>query len=119
MYVVRLKVLRGSKLTLAEIKVEKFSDGNLEEFLALSHSEYGSSVATNLDHIKWKHLESPLGASTYVCLVISNKTVGRALLQPRLIYTESGKLSTACVTDVLIAPEFRSPPTNFINLTKT
>jgi len=44
--------------------------------------------------------------------------VGRALLQPRVICTASGQFSTACVTDVLIDPDFRSPPTNFINLTE-
>ena len=101
---------------MAKITVEPFTVSNLEEFLALSHSEYGPSAASNVDHIEWKHVASPLGASTYIRLVSNDKTVGRALLQPMLIYTESGQFSTACVTDVLIDPAFRSPPTNFINL---
>ena len=113
-----MNALRGGKLTVARITVETFTANNLEDFLALSHTEYGPSAATNVDHIKWKHVASPLGASTYICLVANDKTVGRALLQPRLICTESGQFSTACVTDVLIDPEFRSPPTNFINLTE-
>ena len=66
-----------------------------------------------------KHVTSPFGASTYIRLVADGKIGGCALLQPRLICTESGQLSVACVTDVIIAPAFRSPPTNFINLTNT
>jgi len=105
-------------VTAARITVETFTVNNLEAFIALSHTENGSSAATNVDHIKWKHVASPLGASTYICLFANDKTVGRSLLQPRLIYSVSGQHSTACVTDVLIDPEFRSPPTNFINLTE-
>ena len=105
-------------MPLAEVKVELFNEKILEEFISLSFSEYGFSAAANFSHIKWKHLTSPFGTSTCVRLVSDDKTVGRALLQPKLIYTELGKFNIAFVADVLISPKFRTPPTNFINLTK-
>ena len=103
---------------MAQVLVDTFTVANLEDFLELSKSEYGPSVPTNLDHTKWKHLDSPFGASTHISLVASGKIVGRALLQPRPMYTASQKFNAACVTDILIGREFRSPPTNFINVTK-
>ena len=109
---------KDSNLTLAKVVVETFTEDSIDEFVQLSHAEYGSSVATNADHARWKHIASPLGASTYIRLVVNDRTVGRAMLQPRLIYTESGQHNTACVTDVLINPEFRLAATNFIKLTK-
>ena len=103
---------------MPEISVETFAVTDLEDFIELSRLEYGPSVATNADHIRWKHLDSPFGASTYVSLAVSGKTVGRALLQPRPMCTASRELNVACVTDVLIDREFRSPPTNFIGVAK-
>lgn len=103
-----------------EILVEKFVASDMEGFLELSQLEYGisGSTATNSKHIKWKHLDSPFGASTYISLVASGKIVGRALLQSRPLCTASQRFSAACVTDVIIAREYRSPPSNFINVTK-
>lgn len=103
-----------------EILVENFATSDMEGFLELSRLEYGESgsTATNSDHIKWKHLDSPFGASTYISLVASGKIVGRALLQPRPLCIASQRFSAACVTDVIIDREFRSPPSNFINITK-
>ena len=102
---------------MANISVASFNEENISDFVELSKTEYESSITTDVSHTRWKHLDSPHGASTYIRLIENNKTVGRALLQPRLIYTKLGELSTACVTDVLIHPQHRSPPTNFINLT--
>lgn len=103
---------------MPKISVEPFAVTDLDYYLELSRSEYGPSISTNPDHVRWKHLDSPFGASTYISLVASGKIVGRALLQPRPMYTASQKLNAACVTDVLIDSEFRSPPSNFINVTK-
>ena len=107
----------SANLALAKLEVSRFTEKDLSEFIALAHSEYGPSDATNFDHIYWKHAASPFGASTYIRLVADGKTVGCALLQPGLICTESGRFNVACVTDVIVAPAFRSPPTNFIDLT--
>ena len=103
-----------------KIIVEKFALSDIEGFLELSISEYGTSASTstNSDHIKWKHLNSPFGASTYISLVSSGKIVGRAMLQPRIYCIGSYRLSAANVTDVIIERGFRSPPSNFINVTK-
>ena len=103
-------------MPLATIEVELFAKHHLGAFLELSHSEYGPSAAANIGHITWKHLGSPHGASTYVRLVANGKTVGRALLQPTSVLTESGRFSIASVTDILIDPKFRSPPSNFTSL---
>ena len=103
---------------MVQVSVETLTVEDLEDYLKLSRSEYGLLDSNNLAHIRWKHMDSPFGASTYISLVASGKIVGRALLQPRPMYTASQKLNAACVTDVLIDREFRSPPTNFINMTK-
>jgi hypothetical protein len=106
-------------LSLAKVVVGLFTEEDLSDYIELSQTEYESSITMDVDHIRWKHLDSPHGASTYIRLVVGDKVVGRALLQPRLIQTKTGQYSTACVADVLIDPLHRSPPTNFINLTNT
>jgi hypothetical protein len=103
---------------LAKVLVGVFADADIDDFIELSDIEYGSSVVTNFDHTRWKHIASPLGASTNIRLDVNGKTVGRVLLQPRLIYTQFGPFSTACVTDALIHPAHRSPSDNFNNLMK-
>ena len=106
-------------MSLAKVLVDLFTEEDLSGFIELSETEYESSVTTDVNHTRWKHLDSPHGASTYIRLVADSKVVGRALLQPRLIQTKTGQFSTACVTDVLIAPLHRSSPANFLNLTNT
>lgn len=103
---------------MAEVSVKTFAVADLDDYLELSQSEYGPLGITSPAHIRWKHLDSPFGASTYIRLVASGKIIGRALLQPRPMHTASKEFNAACVTDVLIGREFRSPPTNFINVTK-
>jgi hypothetical protein len=102
---------------VVELSDKIFEDADLEEFLALSRSEYSNSVATHATHNLWKHGRSPFGASRYLRLIASGKTVGRAMLWPRLLHAGTQKIAVACVTDVLIERGFRSPPSNFIALT--
>ena len=109
-------MLGSCGLKATKILVEAFEEANLEEFIKLSSTEYGPSITTDIDHTIWKHLRAPLGPSTYIRLVANGNTVGRILLQPRQINTDSGQYSVSCITDGLIDSEFRSPPTNFINL---
>jgi len=99
--------------------VASFRKEDLDEFIYLSQTEYSSLSTTDPCHIQWKHLESPYGPSTYIRIIENGKTIGRSLLQPRLIYTQTGEYSTGCVTDVLIDSQHRSSPSNFINLTNS
>ncbi len=118
---------------LAHISASKFTVTDLDDFLKLSKLEfsdavnsgqldsknaYVESLSTNPDHISWKHLNSPFGASTFLRLVSANNTVGRVLLQPRPLYTTLQKYNVACDMDMLVSRKFRSPPSNFINLIK-
>lgn len=103
---------------MVELSDKTFEDADLEEFLELSRSEYRTSVATDATHNLWKHGRSPFGASRYLRLVAAGKTVGRAMLWPRAMHAGTEKFAVACVTDVLIKREFRSPPSNFIALTE-
>ena len=98
--------------------IETFTESSLEDFIELSKTQYGLSIVSNIEHTRWKHLASPLGASTNIRLVVNKKTIGRSMLQPKILLTQTGECNTACVTDVLIHPKFRSNPANFINLTK-
>jgi hypothetical protein len=100
------------------VEVTRFSEAAVGEFVELSRREYGDSPASDARQTHWKHLQSPWGASAYVRLVAGTSTVGRIMLQPAEIHTQSGSLRVACAQDALIAPEFRSPPTNFLELTK-
>jgi len=119
----------------ARVSVDIFKETDLEDYLKLSQNEfskvtlsdsnrsnwkdlYVKSLLTNPDYIRWKHLDSPFGASTFVRLVVSSKTVGRVLLQPRFFYTAKQKFHVACSMDMLIQRGFRFPPSNFINLIK-
>lgn len=97
--------------------VTSFKKKYLNEFIDLSQTEYSSLSTANPCHIQWKHLESPHGPSTYIRIIENGKTIGRSLLQPRLIRTQMGEYSAGCVTDVLIDSQHRSSPSNFINLT--
>jgi hypothetical protein len=122
-----------SRDKLSHISISKLKATDLDEFLKLSKLEFSNevnsgqsdsknsyveSLLTNPDHISWKHLNSPFGASTFLRLVVANNTVGRILLQPRPLYTTSQKFNVACDMDMLVSREFRSPPSNFINLIK-
>lgn len=103
---------------MAQISVKKFAETDLQVFLDMTQIEYGPSDITNPVHIKWKHLDSPFGASTYVCLTETDQVVGRALIQPRLLHTVSKVFDAASVMDLLIDHSHRSTPVNFLNLTK-
>lgn len=105
-------------LIMPTISAAPFTETDMENFLEMSRSEYKTSVANNFQHIRWKHLNSPFGASTYVRLSSSGRLIGRAMLQPRPLCLPLQKLRAACVTDIIIDREFRSPPTNFINVAK-
>jgi hypothetical protein len=107
-------------LKSAKVLVEAFEEAHLKEFIKLSHVEYGKSPTADIDHIAWKHLRAPLGPSTYIRLVANGgNTVGRVMLQPRQVNTASGQFPVSLITDGLIDTEFRSTPTNFINLINT
>lgn len=109
---------REGRVEAASVDVKVFARDDLEAFLGLSRAVYGSSSpAADADHIRWKHLSSVPGESTYVRLVADESTVGRALLMPRVMEMPSGQFRAAFVADVVIDPEFRSPPSNFANLT--
>lgn len=103
---------------MAQISVTTFSETDLENFLALSQSEYGLSTSTNIEHIRWKHLDSPFGASFCVNLSDNGQVVGRALIQPRPLHTVTTVVNVASVMDVLIDREHRTTPANFIQITK-
>lgn len=124
---------QGSRRT--HISIGEFKEIDLEDFLGLSKLEflktdpiessdadwkdrYVESLLTNPAHVRWKHLYSPFGASTFVRLTTSTKTVGRVLLQPRTLHTASQTFNVACSMDTLVTREFRSPPSNFIKLIK-
>ena len=103
---------------MAQISVKTFGEADLERFLEMSQLEYGASDSTNSDHIRWKHLDSPFGASAYVSLAETGQVVGRALIQPRTLCTASKVFNVASVMDLLIDREHRTTPINFINITK-
>jgi len=103
---------------MVRISVDIFSKNDLDIFLIMTNHEYGASDTTNRHHVKWKHLDSPFTASTYVCLVDDKKVVGRALLQPRKLRMAKKVFSVASVMDLLIEQKYRSSPVNFINITK-
>jgi len=103
---------------MAQMSVEEFAEIDMEGFLGLSQLEYGPSPSTNPDHIRWKHLDSPYGPSSYISLIETDQLVGRALIQPRPLYTETETINVASVMDLLIDREHRLTPMNFINITE-
>ena len=103
---------------MAQIAVEVFTEEHLKDFLVLSETEYGLSVSTNTEHIRWKHLDSPFGASTCVNLSDNDQVVGRALIQSRPLRTAARMVNAASVMDVLIDRQYRTTPANFIQITK-
>ncbi|MFZ2406726.1 MAG: hypothetical protein WAW41_16450 [Methylobacter sp.] len=103
---------------MAQISVKTFEEADLEGFLEMSQLEYGATVSSNAEHIRWKHLDSQFGASLYVNLAENGRVVGRALIQPRSLYTSSKVIDLGQVMDLLIDKVHRSTPVNFINITK-
>lgn len=103
---------------MAQISVKTFAEIDLEDFLALSQLEYGATVSSNATHIRWKHLDSQLGASLYVNLAEIDRVVGCALIQSRSLRTASKVFNLGQVMDLLIDKGHRSTPINFINITK-
>ena len=100
------------------ISCKKFRKKDIENFVHLSKKQYSNKETTYSKHILWKNCLSPLGRSDYITLKIKNKIVGRSLLQPHNLQIGMKKYKIALVTDVLIDPDYRFPPTNFIKLTK-
>ena len=103
---------------MRELTVQKFSDADLEGYLKLSQAEYGGSVSCDAEHIKWKHLNSEFGASSYVKLSVNQRVVGRVLIQQRILRTLVGTYKLGQVMDLLIDKDHRTSPKNFIDLTK-
>ena len=104
---------------MAQISIRTFTEQDLPDFQMLSQTEYGTSASTtDATHIRWKHLNSPFGASTYICLEEEGKVVGRALVQPRQLCTTSKVLAAASVMDLLIDRAHRTTPGNFMQITK-
>jgi hypothetical protein len=103
---------------MAQLSVKTFAESDLPDFLKLSKLEYGNSVSIQVEHIRWKHLASPFGASSYANLSEEGQVVGRALIQPRTLCTASKVLNVASVMDLLIVREHRTSPNNFIQITK-
>jgi hypothetical protein len=104
---------------MIRIVQEELTDKNIREFVQLSKCEYGEQPTTsNLDHIYWKHINSPYGPSTSINLYSDDKLVGRAVLQPRSFKNGNKIITAAFVNDVLIHPDFRRPATNFFMLMK-
>ncbi len=95
-----------------------FSELDILEYIKLSKVEYKSDETLNKEHIKWKHCNSPFGSSIYFKLLNKRKIVGRSMIQPRNILINNVTFKSGCVTDLLIHPKYRSPPSNFIELTK-
>jgi hypothetical protein len=95
-----------------------FSELDILEYIKLSKEEYKSAETLNKKHIKWKHCDSPFGSSIYFKLLNNRKIVGRSMIQPRDILINNVTFKSGCVTDLLIHPKHRSPPSNFIELTK-
>ena len=100
------------------INCKKFRQKDIENFVFLSKKQYSNEETTNSKHILWKHCLSPLGKSEYITLKHKNKIIGRSLLQPQHFKIGMKTYKIALVTDVLIDPNYRFPPTNFIKLTK-
>ena len=93
-----------------------FSELDILEYIKLSKLEYKTPETTNKKHIKWKHCESPHGGSIYCRLEKSKKVIGRSMIQPRNIVINNVIIKSGCITDLLIHPSHRSPPSNFIKL---
>jgi hypothetical protein len=103
---------------MSHLTISNFLESDLENFLKLSHGEYGYVDSNSSDHIAWKHLNSPFGASTLIKLSENNDVVGHALMQPRLLQINGKKIRCALVMDVLIDRNHRTTPAKFIELTK-
>ena len=99
------------------IAVTQLNEKKISDFIKLSEVEYGNlETVTSLSHLKWKHLNSPFGASTAINLEDEGKTVGRIVLQPREFYVKGRIHKTAFVTDALVHPDYRRPISNFLTL---
>lgn len=105
-------------MSKCNIVSEKFSPEIIAEFAKLSRVEYGDLPAvTSKDHLNWKHLNGPFGASTALHLKDGDKIVGRTILQPRTFQLSDKKIKAAFVTDALVHPSYRRPVSNFLSLT--
>jgi hypothetical protein len=103
---------------MPQISGATFADRDLARFAEMSLSEYGPSDVSDSKHIRWKHLDSPFGASFYVCLVESGRVVGRVMVQPRPLRTISAVRDVGFVGDLLIDRQHRKTPMSFINITR-
>jgi hypothetical protein len=103
---------------MAKISVRTFSETDLNGYLELSQLEYGVTISSDAEHIRWKHLNSEFGASLYVNLAENQRVIGRALIQPRNLRTSLRTYKLGQVMDLLIDKAHRTTPANFINLTK-
>lgn len=99
---------------------ETFTNHGIKEYKKLSIAEYGNlDSVTDTIHLKWKHLNGPLGPSEGIYLRCDGSLVGRAMLQPRTATYKGKKISIAFVTDMLLHPGYRRPLNNFLSLIKS
>lgn len=100
-----------------KIVFKRFDENEVANFIRLSEVEYGQQEnVTNADHVRCKYLQTPYGPSTAIILECADEVVGRAILQPRLLYLSGKQVPVAFVNDALIHPDFRRPVGNFISL---
>jgi len=95
---------------LNSISLELVDEKRISEHVAVGASVYSSQEVTSVDHLRWKHLESPYGPSTSVSLRNErDDLVGRSFIQPRTFcVTPSTSCSGATITDLVIMPEERN-----------
>jgi hypothetical protein len=95
------------------ISLESFDVKRISEHISLGESVYSSPEVINSEHILWKHLNNPFGASTSVSLRNgSNVLFGRSFIQPRTFWVTQFKFCRgATITDLVINPEERNAST--------
>ncbi len=102
---------------MIKFSLNKFDEGDLNNFIRLSKSEYPKeNPTTNKKKMRWKHLGSTLGPSFIYQMIDNKKTVGRIMYENKILCINRKKYKILNPSDLLIHKKYRSPFSNFLKL---
>ncbi|HUB00954.1 MAG TPA: hypothetical protein VMA34_21665 [Terracidiphilus sp.] len=91
-----------------ELRIERVGDEHIEPYMRLSRAEYGDQAAVSqANHLRWKFVENPQGASVGIHLYSSGELVARMVALTRQFIQQGTIYKAAHIVDFLVHPKER------------
>lgn len=87
---------------------EELNEKRLEQYAALSRTEYQDAPVCSRAHLEWKYLHNPFGRSCGINHYRDGKLVGRISYQQRDFLVDGRRVRGANLVDLLVHPDYRN-----------